>query len=191
MLTLATGQNKPLGHDRRDAGFSLMEMLVVVFIIAMASTAVVLTLPEPTPDARKHADALARELVQAGRESIISGEPIALTANADGYRFQRYRGGEWLPMGTGKSLSDRATPEAERTRLAVTSLQDTETARTRSYRTRAAEEDAKAAALPDVIFYPVGEATPAEIVVDQGGVQAIILVSEDASVRIAGQGTGS
>ena len=41
-----------------------------------------------------------------------------------------------------------------------------------------------------MIFYPVGEATPAEIVVDQGGVQASILVAEDASVRIAGQGTG-
>ena len=168
---------------RHQQGFSLVEMLVVVFIIAMASTAVVLTLPEPRPDTEKHAQALMGDLTQAGRESIMAGEPIALQAEQNGYQFLRYREGVWTPLGR-SVLFEPGSQAEESTTLSVTSIVE-------SRRITPTEEQRRSNVTsseltPDIVFYPVGEATPAQIVLEQAGRQSIIIVSEDASVRLAG-----
>lgn len=168
----------------RAAGFSLMEILVVVFIIALASTAVVMSLPEPTPNADKKARSLATDLTRASREAIMSGVPIALFVETDGYTFQSYRTGSWSPIGRTTRLNTADTSQRERMSLSVKTAEQNER---RGIRTE--QRDSDAPPEPDVIFYPVGEATAVEITLEQDGKQSIILISEDAEVRIAGQVT--
>ena len=89
-------------HDRTrhaEAGFTMVEVLIVVFIIALMSAVVVMNLPAAKPEAVSRADALVRDLNRASHEAIVSGEPVALAVRGGAYRFERYRAGFWSPTG--------------------------------------------------------------------------------------------
>ena len=78
-------------------GFSLLEILVVVAIIAMLSGLVVIAaVPSEAAQADKEARRLAALVEAATAEARASGQPIAWTAERTGYAFwQRSEEGEW------------------------------------------------------------------------------------------------
>src|SRR5690606_27788478 len=83
---------------RRAAGFTLVELLVVVAVIGLASTAVVLTLPDGEATLQRQADAFGLHLRRAREEAIIGGRTVQVGADAGGYRFSRRDFGHWQAL---------------------------------------------------------------------------------------------
>ncbi len=82
----------------RRAGFTLIEVLVVLAIMAVvAATVVVMALPGDAEAARTDARRLAALLEAAMREARASGSSIAWSAERQGYAFwQRGEDGDWV-----------------------------------------------------------------------------------------------
>ena len=83
----------------RRAGFTLIEMLVVLAIIGVVAAAVTLSaLPGEAALAREEARRLAALLETAMQESRASGRAIAWSAERHRYLFwQRGEDGDWVP----------------------------------------------------------------------------------------------
>ena len=74
----------------KQQGFTLIELMVVLVIIGIASAAVSLTIkPAPLHLLRKDADRLSQLLQVAQAEARADGRPISLRTDAKGFRFNR------------------------------------------------------------------------------------------------------
>jgi general secretion pathway protein H len=86
---------------RRPLGFTLVELMVVVFIIGMAGVVVVLTAPGHDDGPGHEADVLAARLVRAREEAILGTRAVEVTVTAQGYGFTRQHFGRWEPLRDG------------------------------------------------------------------------------------------
>jgi general secretion pathway protein H len=102
----------------RKAGFTLIEVLVVLAIMAVVAAAVVVVaLPGDAEAARAEARRLTALLEAAMREARASGSSIAWSAERQGYTFwQRGEDGDWVPYPRTSPYRSRAF--AGRTELA-------------------------------------------------------------------------
>jgi len=80
---------------RREAGFTLIEMMMVLLIIGLMSTAVLLNIPEEKTSAESFRDTLIRDLNLASQNSLISGEPTAFGLTRDGYVIYAFADEAW------------------------------------------------------------------------------------------------
>lgn len=81
------------GGSRRAGGFTLIEVMVVLVIIGIASAAVSLSVPpDPAAALRQDARELALRLAAAQQEVRLDGRVIAWAPRRDGYEFSR---GTW------------------------------------------------------------------------------------------------
>ena len=157
----------------RDAGFSLMEILVVVFIIGLLSSVVIMTLPDQKTEERKAADDLSRMLVLASREAILLGEPVRWQHDENGGAFHRYSLGEWKDLGYDeRAYADFYLQEDIRVQV---KLLDYEGFRELSDERDKAEKEKP----PAVVFLATGEATSAQIVLSGPEQDVTINVSPD------------
>ncbi|WP_267268339.1 type II secretion system minor pseudopilin GspH [Pseudomonas protegens] len=77
-------------HTSKQQGFTLIELMVVLVIIGIASAAVGLSIsPDPLQTLRKDAEGLAQLLQVAQAEARADGRPITWRATAKGYSFSR------------------------------------------------------------------------------------------------------
>jgi general secretion pathway protein H len=80
----------PVSTVRRDLGFTLLEVLVVVvFLAVLVSLATVRLAPDPRQSLREEATRLAAVLDHAHDEAIVTGAVFAWQPDANGYRFVR------------------------------------------------------------------------------------------------------
>lgn len=71
-------------------GFTLIELMVVLVIVGIASAAISLNIKlDPLQSLRKDAQRLAQLLEVAQSEARVDGRPITWLADAKGYRFSR------------------------------------------------------------------------------------------------------
>jgi general secretion pathway protein H len=87
MPTSATGS--------KQNGFTLVELLAVLAILAVASAAVVFTLPDSRGTVRSEAERFAARAMAARDLAIIDARPVRLTVTGQGYGVEERRGGTW------------------------------------------------------------------------------------------------
>lgn len=88
MPTLAAG-NKHRSAAVRSAGFTLLELLVVVALVALATTGARLSLRNPEDSAlEREAQRLAALLESARARSRASGVPVRWQAGPEGFAFE-------------------------------------------------------------------------------------------------------
>lgn len=87
---------EPAG-ERRSAGFTLMEILVVVLIVAITASIAVVNLSRSDLDTlRDEAVRLAASYRHAQDEAVMTGAALGWRGDADGYAyFRRTADGEW------------------------------------------------------------------------------------------------
>jgi len=144
---------------RGEAGFTLVELLVVVLLIGLAAGAVVLSLPDARDRVGDEAEGLAARLVAARDLAIVSGRDTALRVDGLGYRFEERGEAGWRPA--------RARPLAPRDwRGGVVVRTDI---------------DGGATAIR---FDPTGMATPATVTLQSGAARARVRIGLNGEVRI-------
>ena len=101
MRILAAGN-----RSRRDHGFTLLELLIVVAIVAMVSVGVGLAMRDSAMvQLERDAERLAALLESARARSRVTGVPVRWRASAQGFRFEGLGEAElpreWLDPDTG------------------------------------------------------------------------------------------
>ncbi|GAB3685628.1 type II secretion system minor pseudopilin GspH [Salinisphaera aquimarina] len=163
-------------HPRRyrDAGFTLIEMLVVVLIIGVVMSFVSLSL-NPTGPAdqldteAKRLDALT---CAAADDAILYGREIGLDITRDGYRFLRLGDDGWKPINVPDSPL-RARKLSEGVVIALIE-QDDDTPRL------ASGGDDEDAIRPEALFLSSGETVPFVLELSANGVDHLYHLSGEA-----------
>jgi general secretion pathway protein H len=138
------------------AGFTLVELVVVMLIVGIASAAAVLALPGASDDVRHSADRLAARAVAARDTAILSGRQVRLVADDSGITSFVAAHQGWLPL-----------PLPSRDRLALPAGQTLA-----SEPAGAVEFDATGLATPARLVIRKGDATAAVTIDAAGGVHA-------------------
>lgn len=86
-------------HRHPEAGFSLVEMLVALMIIALASVMVVMTVPRGDEGPLdRNAERLGALLAAMPSEAIALGRPVGLDVSAGEIRKLAWQNGAWVPL---------------------------------------------------------------------------------------------
>lgn len=140
------------GDLRSDAGISLVEIMVALFIVGLASSFVVLNLPRtPTPleEARRQVEDV---LTTSSKLADISGEPRGIKLRQDRLEVLVFRGGEWRAPNELNRLKDVVWGDD----VSFSQPEDRKARRQRPDQTG----DEVVELVPDIWFDPTGIATP-------------------------------
>ena len=177
--------NAPRQTDENtEAGFSLMEMLVVVFIIGLMSTLVILSMPRGSSSASHAADDVAVLLNRLKRESILLGEPVRWVHSRNAESFQRYQLGEWVLLSDNGGMFDRFSLD-ENVRLEIALLDFNGKTIRQPVQRRGSETDDAASV---IVFLPTGEANEAQIRVSDGGGQVKLTLNANGDLTRDSEG---
>jgi general secretion pathway protein H len=81
-----------------ERGFTLVELMVVIFIIGMASAAVVMTVRSPERGVRDEAERFAARVAALRDNAIVQSRSMAVTIRPSGYSFETRNDGAWVPL---------------------------------------------------------------------------------------------
>ncbi len=84
---------------RGERGFTLVELMVVLFIIGLAAGAVVLNLPGDETAISDDSSKFAARLSAIRDEAILQSRGMAVWVAPSGYGFEQRVGGTWQPIG--------------------------------------------------------------------------------------------
>lgn len=151
-----------------DAGFSLIETLVVVFIIGLVASMAVLALPQRTGPARADAEALRMAFETAQDAAFTTGLIYAVEVGEKGWQTVRMQSGEWQQT-VGKG-GQYATPGDGVSLLVSRPGRDT--------------RKTKETGPVRVWFDPVGQALPVSVTLRARGESATVRVGRDGTITL-------
>lgn len=143
-----------------DAGFTLVELLVVLTIIGLAAAAVVVAMPDPRGSLRQEGERFAARVRAAQEQAIVAASPVALTVSPGGYAFEARRHGRW------RAITDRPLERREWGAGTQAVVGDNGTLR--------------------AIFDPTGAADPVAITLLRGDARVNVSVAADGAIDVAG-----
>ncbi len=96
MLISVIGSRR-FGISRRhkQAGFTLVEVMVSLFIMGLMAGAVIITMPERENALTLQTKKIMSHLKMAAQTSLIEQQPIGVQFNEEGYSLVKYNDGEW------------------------------------------------------------------------------------------------
>jgi general secretion pathway protein H len=112
-------------HARAAAGFTLMEILVVIIVIGVIVSAATLSVNILGSDreSQEEMERVWAVLRQAREEMELQGLDLGMFVSSTGYEFLRFDGREnrWMPMEGDRLFAPRELPEGLRLRLWIES----------------------------------------------------------------------
>jgi general secretion pathway protein H len=109
----ASGRLLAFGGSRRQRGFTLLELMVVLVIIGVVLTFAVLSVGgmSRAEQLQRETRRLAALLEMASEEAVLRSEQRAVHFTDDGYEFMVLQGQEWLPLSEDPLFRQRTLPE--------------------------------------------------------------------------------
>jgi general secretion pathway protein H len=144
----------------RIGGFTLVELLIVLTILGLASAAVVIAIPDTRGSLTEEAERFAARAAAARDRAIIDANALSLRVTSAGYGFDRRVNSEWQALGE-KPFGDEAWKVGTR---AV--INGGETGR--------------------ILFDPTGLMESATITLVRDGEQAVVEIGADGEIDVVG-----
>ncbi len=88
----------PTLRHSAEYGFTLVELMVTITIIALMSAAVLWAMPDPRGKVRDDALRFAARVRAARDQAVVTAQPVSVWATAGGYGFDQRVGGRWTPL---------------------------------------------------------------------------------------------
>ncbi|UCQ26584.1 type II secretion system minor pseudopilin GspH [Edwardsiella tarda] len=99
-------------------GFTLLEIMLVIFLIGLASAGVVQTFAIGSESsAKKAAQDFLTRFAQFKDKALIEGQTIGVLVTPPDYQFMQYRRGQWLPVTTTRLTAQVTVPKQVQMRL--------------------------------------------------------------------------
>lgn len=96
-----------------DAGFTLVELMVVLFIVGLMAGAVLLAMPDPRGRLADEGERFAARLKAAHDLAIVDNRPMAAVIGPRGYHFEERRAGAWQAVDAKPLEAADWSPETE------------------------------------------------------------------------------
>ncbi|MGF1759061.1 type II secretion system minor pseudopilin GspH [Photobacterium sagamiensis] len=93
--------------NKRAAGFTLIEILLVLVLLATSAVAVIMTLPESKEDKVKEEAARFHHLVQLlGEDALLNGVDYGIRIERHSYQFLELTSKDWQPIAQSRFFTD-------------------------------------------------------------------------------------
>ena len=125
-------ERRSIPTRQAERGFTLIELMVVITIIGLASAIAVLSMPDPRGRLFDEATTFAARTRAAHDSAIVEARPVSMWVSVGGYGFDMRSGGAWQPIAEkplrvaqwGKGVTPSLTAERERVIFDSTGLAD-------------------------------------------------------------------